>query len=174
MTDETYGLLAGYKTPEEFLSALRRLREAGYQALEVYVPYSVEGMDELLPGPATPIGWIVFAAGLSGGLFAFGLQWYASYDYPLNVGGRPLFSWPAWIPVTFELTVLFASVIGLFFFFVLARLPRLHHPVFTDPHFQRASQDRFFLCIRSSDAHYADEYTRALLRDSQPTSIEEI
>jgi hypothetical protein len=110
-------------------------------------------------------------AGASGGFF---LQWFAAHDYPLNVGGRPLASWPAFVPITFELTVLTAALVGVVAFFFLTGLPRLHHPVFTDPRFQRASQDRFFLCIRSDDPLYATDVVRRTLVAAQAESIAEV
>ena len=110
-------------------------------------------------------------AGASGGFF---LQWFAARDYPLNVGGRPLNSWPAFIPITFELTVLTSALVGVLAFLWLAGFPRLHHPVFADPRFKRASQDRFFICLRADDPLYANEGVRRALADAQPESITEV
>ena len=111
------------------------------------------------------------AAGASGGFF---MQWFAARDYPLNVGGRPLNSWPAFIPITFELTVLTAALAGVIAFFWLAGFPRLHHPVFSDPRFKRASQDRFFICIRADDPLYGSDIVRRTLADAQAESVAEV
>lgn len=158
-----HGWLAMYESPEGLKEALRRLSDGGLTRLRVYAPYSDEEIDELTPGGPSRIGWVLFASGLLGGAGAFGLQWYASYDYALNIAGRPLFSWPSYIPITFELTVLSASLCGLAALLWFCRLPRLDHPVFNDPRFVRASQDRFFLCVLADDALRDPDRTRRLL-----------
>ena len=140
--------------------------------LEAYTPYPVEA--EAQPGETTPIAWIMLLAGAIGASGGFYLQWFAAHDYPLNIGGRPLNSWPSFIPITFELTVLTAALVGVFAFFCLAGFPRLHHPVFSDPRFKRASQDRFFICLRSDDPLYTDEKVRRTLAEAQPESVAEV
>lgn len=120
------------------------------------------------------MAWIMLLAGIAGAGGGFFLQWYAARDYPLNVGGRPLNSWPAFVPITFELTVLTAALVGVLTLLCLAGLPRLHHPVFADPRFKRASQDRFFICIRADDPLYANEDVRRTLAASHPESIAEV
>jgi hypothetical protein len=166
--------MAAFASEDAFVAALRSLRQAGYRRIETFTPYRVEAEGELLPHAPTPIPWIMLAAGLLGGAGAFFMQWYAARDYPLNVGGRPLNSWPAFIPVTFELTVLTAALVGLAAFLWIAGFPRLDHPVFSDPRFQRASQDRFFICLRSDDPRYAQASARSALRRTNPESIEEV
>jgi hypothetical protein len=167
-----HGLLAAFTSEAAFRNALRGLREAGCVRLEAYTPYPVEpeGRDEA----PTPIAWIMLLAGAAGGSGGFFLQWFAARDYPLNVGGRPLDSWPAFVPVTFELTVLTAALAGVFAFFCLAGFPRLHHPVFSDPRFKRASQDRFFICLRADDPHFADDHVRRTLAEARPESVTEV
>jgi hypothetical protein len=167
-----YGLLAAFASEASFRTALRRLREAGCRHLEAYTPYPVE--PGVLPGATTPLAWIMLLAGVTGAAGGFFLQWFAARDYPLNVGGRPLNSWPAFIPVTFELTVLTAALVGVSAFFCLAGFPHLHHPVLTDPRFKRASQDRFFICLRADDPLYADENIRRVLADARPESVAEV
>lgn len=152
MSDHAQGLLAMYESAEPLKAALRRFREAGFARLQVYSPYSDDEIDELTPGRPTRIGWVLFAAGIVGAASAYFLQWYACRDYALNVGGRPIHSWPSYIPVTFELTVLSAALAGLAALLWFCRLPRLDHPVFNDPRFLRASQDRFFLCVDADEA----------------------
>jgi hypothetical protein len=172
MKTPTHGLLAAFASEESFHAALRALREAGCVRVDAYTPYPVEA--GLLPRTATPIGWIMLAAGAAGLGGGFFLQWYAARDYPLNVGGRPINSWPAFIPITFELTVLTAALVGVFALFCLAGLPRLDHPVFSDPRFKRASRDRFFICLRADDPLYASEDARRALAAARPESIAEV
>ncbi len=172
MNPPIHGLLAAFAAEKPFRRALRDLRAAGCVRLEAYTPYPVEPC--VLPDATTPMAWIMLLAGAAGASGGFFLQWYAAHDYPLNVGGRPLNSWPAFIPITFELTVLTAALVGVFTFFCLARFPRLHHPVFSDPRFKRASQDRFFICLLADDPLYENEMVRRALMDAQPESIAEV
>ncbi|HZP60268.1 MAG TPA: DUF3341 domain-containing protein [Opitutaceae bacterium] len=174
MSEEIHGLAAAFTGPEELLTALRRVRRAGYTRVEAYTPFPLEELEELLPGRPSPIPWIMFAAGVIGASGGYFMEWYAAHDYPINVGGRPLHSWPAFVPVTFELMVLTAALVGVMAFFCIARFPRLHHPMFSAAHFSRASQDRFFLCIRAGDPQFDPAATRAFLRDLQPATIEEV
>ena len=168
------GIIACYASSEQFLSVMHRARSAGYTRVEAYTPFPVDGLDEALPRASTPIGWIVLAAGIFGACGAYGLQYWATHNYPLNVGGRPLHSWPAFIPVTFELTVLSAAVIGVLALAWLCRLPRLHHPVFAVPGFERASQDRLFVFIRDDDPRFHPAHTHAFLADSGPEYVTEV
>jgi hypothetical protein len=172
MNAPNHGLLVAFTSEKSFRTAFHNLREAGCRGLEAYTPYAVE--PGVLPGARTPIAWIMLLAGIAGASGGFFLQWFAARDYPVNVGGRPLNSWPAFIPITFELTVLTAALVGVLAFFCLAGLPRLHHPVFADPRFKRASQDRFFICIRADDPLYASESVRRVLTEAQPESIAEV
>ncbi len=169
-----HGTMACFATPEAFLDGLRRAREAGYSRLDVYVPYSVEGMEEWLPHKHSPMPLIVLIAGITGAIGGYYLQWYAVHDYIINVGGRPITSWPAFVPVTFELTVLTAAITGVLALFWLAGLPRLDHPVIADPRFDRASQDRFFLCIRRTDTKFERDATRRFLNTLPAESVAEV
>jgi hypothetical protein len=171
---KSYGLLAGFVSPEKFARALRRTQAAGYTRCETYLPFALpEGVEFSAP-PSSPVPKAMLLGGLLSGLTAFFLQFYATHDYPLNVGGRPLNSWPAFIPITFELTVLGATVCGIATFLWLAGFPRLDHPVFADPHFVRASSDRFFLCIRSDDPRFATAATREFLDGLDAESVAEV
>ncbi|HVU25831.1 MAG TPA: DUF3341 domain-containing protein [Opitutus sp.] len=168
------GLVARYETPHAFLAALRRVHDEGYTRLQAFTPYPVEGMDELLRLPPTPIAWIMGGAAILGSSGAYSLQYWATHDYPINVGGRPLNSWPSFIPITFELTVLTVSITGVVALLWLCGLPRLHHAVFHVPGFERASQDRFFLRVRADDPRFDAQQTRALLAATEPETIEEV
>ena len=174
MSDTPHRILAQFATHDEFVAALRRLREEKYTHLEIYTPFPSDEVDELTPGPKTPIGWLMLAGGLLGGGGAYFMEWYAAHDYAYNVGGRPLHSWPSFIPVTFELTVLLSALTGFFSLLWLARLPRLDHPVFSSPHFARASQDRFFVAIRTSDPRLTSVGVEPLLRELGAVSVEEV
>lgn len=170
----TRRLLVEFATHDDLVRALRRFRDEGYSHVEVYTPFPSEEIDELLPGPPTPIGWLMFAGGVIGGGGAYFMEWYAAHDFPYHVGGRPLTSWPSFIPVTFELTVLLAAITGLVSLLALARLPRLHHPVFDSAAFDRASQDRFFLAVLTDDPRYTAVGTHQLLDETRPESVQEV
>lgn len=169
-----HGLAAMFGTPEALVSALRHLRDGGYSQLEAYAPWPLEEARALVSHGRSRIPLIMLAGGLCGFAGALVLQAWAASDYPLNVAGRPIFSWPAFVPVTFELTVLTASLLGLMGFLVIARLPRLDHPMFGHSAFGRASQDAFFICVRASDPKYDVRDTLALLLTLGAEMIEEV
>jgi hypothetical protein len=166
--------MADFASEEAYLAALARLRRDGYRRIETFTPYAVEGEQEAIPRPASPVGPLMLAAGITGGSGAFFMLWYATRVYWINVGGRPVFSWPAFIPITFELTVLTAALVGAAGMLWLAGLPRLHHPVFSDRRFLRASQDRFFICLRADETGYTREGARAALQRTGPGTVEEV
>jgi hypothetical protein len=174
MSREPYGIMAAYASEEAYLAALRAVGQAGFHRVETFTPYDVEAEEAVLPRHPSPVGWIMLVAGLLGGGGAFFMQWYAARDYRLDVGGRPVDSWPSFIPVTFELTVLSAALTGVVALLWLAGLPRLHHPVFSDRRFRRASQDRFFVCLRADEPRYHAQVARAALQRAHPESIEEV
>jgi Protein of unknown function (DUF3341) len=171
---EPYGMMAAFASEQSYLAALRELEEAGFRRIETFTPYDVEAEEERVPRRPTPMGWIMLVAGLIGGGAAFFMQWYAARDYRLNVGGRPVDSWPAFVPVTFELTVLTAALTGVAALLWLSGLPRLDHPVFSDRRFRRASQDRFFVCVRADQVGYGEKEARAALLAAKPESVEEV
>jgi hypothetical protein len=171
----SYGIMAEFSSPENFTAALRRVREAGCTKIEVFMPFAVEEALELLPRRRTsPVARAMALGGLISGAGAYFMQFYATHDYPIDVGGRPLNSWPSFVPITFELTVLGAALTGVFSFFVLAGFPRLEHPVFSDPRFGRASQDRFFICLRSDDPRFDRDQGARLLAESGAESVAEV
>jgi hypothetical protein len=174
MKRRPYGTMADYASEESFLEALRIVKGEGFKNVETFTPYFVEAAECIAPRRRSPVAAIMLAAGIAGGFGAYFMQWYATRDYWLNVGGRPVHSWPAFIPVTFELTVLSAALAGAVAMLFLAGLPRLDHPAFSEPRFRRASQDRFFICIRADDRVYTHSASRDSLLKGRPEAVEEV
>jgi hypothetical protein len=167
--------MAEFETPRAVLEATRRAREAGFQAMDAYTPYPVEGLADELGLRRTRVPFVVLVAGLVGAAVGFLMQfWSMAVDYPLNVGGRPYNSWPVFIPIAFEVMVLVASFAALFAMFFLSGLPQPHHPVFNVPRFAHASQDRFFLCIEATDPRFDRERTRQFLAELGPAEVVEV
>ena len=163
-----YGIMGSFVTADELRSAVERGRECGMSDWETFTPYPVEGVvpPRGKPGQRSPIARAMAIAALLCSSGAILLEEYAAHDYPLNVGGRPLNSWPAFLPITFELTILGTALTGVATFFFLAGFPRLHHPVFGVPAFRRASQDRFFLLWRTTEARWSATSGRAGAEES--------
>jgi hypothetical protein len=171
-----YGLMAEFSTPEELLEAARRTYQEGYRRMDAYSPYMVEGLAEAIGAPRPYLlPLIILGGGILGAIAGFGMQAYASViSYPLNVGGRPYFSWPSFIPVTFELAILgaaFAAILGMF---ALNELPEPYHPAFNVPNFELASRNRFFLAIRSNDPQFNLDETRHFLESLGAAQVSDI
>ena len=172
--NETYGLMGEFVTHEELLRAAEKAHQHGFRNMDAYAPFPVEGLAEAL-GKRTRLPLLVLIGGIIGGVGAYFMQWDANViSYPINIGGRPLNSWPAFIPITFELTVLGASLAAFIFSLGLSGLPKPYHPVFNVPGFERASQDRFFLCIEATDALFDRKSTREFLQALNPVMIAEV
>lgn len=162
----TPGLVAEFRTADEMLTALTALRQRGYRELESYSPFPVPGADEQLGLRRPWIPQLVFAGGLFGGILGYAIQWYANvWHYPQNIGGRPLHAVPAFIPTTFESTVLGAALGAFVGLLLLLRLPRLWHPLFEIDGFERASIDRFWVAIASGDPEFDRVYTPRALEE---------
>ena len=152
---EVHGWVAEFDNPEDLIVAALKATEAGYTKMDAYAPFPVDGLSEAIGMRDVRVKWIIFTGGLAGVSAGMGLMYYTSViDYPLNIGGRPLFSWPSFIPVAFECTILLAALGAVFGMIALNGLPQPYHPIFNTPGFDRASQDRFFLCIESDDPQF--------------------
>jgi len=171
---DLYGLVAEFESDAELKRAAEKAYEHGYRKMDGFTPFPIEGLAEAL-GKKTRIPLLVLLGGILGGSSAYFMEWFANVvSYPINVGGRPLHSWPAFIPITFELTVLGASLTAFFASFALNGLPQPYHPMFNLPEFERASQDRFFLCIESADTLFDRGQTRAFLEKLGPLMVAEV
>ncbi len=170
-----YGLMAEFDTPTALVEAAEKARLAGYRRMDAYTPIPIEELGEALGLERTRLPLIVLLGGLAGGLAGYGLEWWAStIAYPMNVGGRPLHSWPQFIPVTFETTVLGAALSCFVGMWALNRLPQPYHPVFNVPAFARASSDRFFLCIESGDPRFDRDATWRFLESLHPVGVSDV
>jgi hypothetical protein len=170
-----YGLLAEFVDDHEVIEAARRARAAGYRRIDAFTPFPIEELEDALALPPTRLPWLVLTGGVVGGLAGYGLQyWVSVINYPLNIGGRPLHSWPAFIPVTFETTILGAALAAVLGMLALNGLPMPYHPLFNAPQFGLASRDRFFLCIEASDPQFDLERTRQFLADLRPREVIEV
>jgi len=170
-----YGLAAEFGSPAELLAAARTAREAGYTRTDAYSPLPIEGLAGAVGAGRSHLPTLVFLGGLVGALVGYGLQYTSAVHwYPLNVGGRPLNSWPAFIPVTFECTILGASLAAVFGMFAVNGLPMPYHPLFHLPRFARASRDLFFLCVEARDPIFDPDQTRTFLESLGPRSVEEV
>jgi Protein of unknown function (DUF3341) len=169
------GLMAEFDNPTSLVNATSRAYREGYREMEAYTPFPVDGLSEALGFHRTRVPLIVLLGGIAGCFGGFFLQYYISVIYwPLIVGGRPLNSWPAFIPVTFELTVLCAALAAFFGMLALNGLPRPHHPVFNVPRFGLASRDRFFLCIEAADPKFDPAETRRFLESLEAREVSDV
>lgn len=170
-----WGLMAEFATADALLAAAQRARSAGYRHAEAYSPFAIDGLAEMLGAPRTRVPAVTFIGGLVGALLGFFVQWYSAViDYPINIAGRPLNSWPMFLPTTFEIAVLFGAVSAVGAMLVGSGLPRLHHPLFGSKDFDLASRNRFFLCLRSDDPAFEPGQARRLLEALQPLACVEV
>jgi pimeloyl-ACP methyl ester carboxylesterase len=170
-----HGILADFSSPEALVKAVRSLTQSGYHELETYTPYPVEELADYLKRPKNPVARAALLGGLTGGLGGFGMQWFsAAVHYPIRVAGRAFFSWPAFMPVTFELTILFASLSAFSMFLWSNQLPDLHHFLFDLPEFEDSTRDRFFLWIDAGDPLFDSTTTLSQLRELSAGLTKEI
>ncbi|HET7212885.1 MAG TPA: DUF3341 domain-containing protein [Terriglobia bacterium] len=174
-TQSTYGLMAEFLSAEELLEASKHAAGAGYRELDAFSPFPIEGLSDVIGFHKTKLPIIVFCGGLTGTLTGFLLQWWPNViGYPQNIGGKPFDSWPAFIPIIFELTILFAALSATFGMIALNSLPSPYHPVFNVERFAHASRDRFFLLIKADDPKFDAERTRNFLSELNPREVSEV
>ena len=175
MIKPIYGLMAEFDNPTSLVNAARAAREKGYRKLDAYSPFPIEELSEALHLHKNKLPLIVLIGGLLGGLGGYLMQYYVTVWYfPINVGGRPLHSWPAYIIITFEMTILFAAIFSVFGLLALCGLPMPYHPTFNVPRFALASRNRFFLCIESSDPLFDHDQTSEFLETLEPREVSEV
>jgi hypothetical protein len=170
-----YGLMAEFDNPQSLVDAAHHTHQAGYQKIDAYSPFPIEGLAESMGFTKNRVPLVVLIGGLIGGLSGYLMQyWISAVSYPINVGGKPYHSWPAFIIVTFEMTILFAGLSAVFGMLALNGLPMPYHPVFNVPRFSSASKDRFFLIVFSSDPKYDPAQTRRFLESQGGRFIAEV
>ena len=170
-----YGLVALFETPEALIAAAHRTREEGYTVTDCHTPIPVHGLAEALGMKRSKLSALVLAGGTLGAIGGFALQyWVSVIVYPHNVGGRPFFSWPSFIPIIFECTILGAALTTIISLIALNGLPQHYHPVFDTPDFDRASGDGFFLAIEAVDPNYDSKKTKTFLESLNPTAVNEV
>jgi len=170
-----YGLMAEFDSAQELVDAAHRTHEAGYRKIDAYSPFPVEGLAEAIGFRKNRVALVVLIGAILGGLSGYMLQyWVATITYRTNIGGRPYHSWPSFIIVTFEMTILFGGLSALFGMLALNGLPMPYHPVFNVPEFKRATENKFFLVVFSSDPKYDATVTRAFLQGLAPRMVAEV
>ena len=175
MNKRIYGMMAEFDNPTALVNAARAAREKGFRKLDAYSPFPIEELSEALHLHKNRLPLIVLIGGICGGLTGYLLQYYVTvWNFPINVGGRPLHSWPAYIIITFELTILFAAISSVLGLMALCGLPMPYHPVFNVPRFALASRNRFFLCIESTDPLFDHDRTVEFLESLEPREVSEV
>jgi len=170
-----YGVIAEFDTPGDLVHAARKVYEQGYRRINGYSPYPIEELSEAIGFTHTSLPLIVFIGGVLGGLAGFGMQYYMEViDYPLNVGGKPYNSWPAFIPITFECIVLAAAFSAVLGMLILNKLPQPYHPVFNVPNFAMATRDRFFLAVEANDPKFDHAKVVLMLRDLNALEVSDV
>jgi len=171
----TYGLMAEFDSAQELVAAAHKTHAAGYQKIDAYSPFPIEGLAEAIGFHKNSVAFVVLVGGIIGGLSGYALQyWVSTIAYPVNIGGRPLHSWPSFIIVTFELTILFAGLAAAFGMLALNGLPQPYHPVFNVAAFTKASDNKFFLVVFSTDPKYDGARTREFLKGLAPRAVSEV
>ncbi|MEZ5398568.1 MAG: DUF3341 domain-containing protein [Bryobacteraceae bacterium] len=168
-SEQLFGIMAEFDNQEDLLTACRNARDAGYKKMDAYTPVPIHDLTDALGWENDTLQKVVLCGGLLGCLSGFSLMYYITMiTYPMNIGGKPHFSWPAYVPPTFEMSILFAAFAAVFGMIALNGLPMPYHPVWNNPRFAMASQDRYFLCIEAVDAKFDRDATRRFL-EAQPT-----
>jgi hypothetical protein len=170
-----HGVIAEFDGPEQLVEAAQRAYAEGYRMMDAYTPFPVHGLADAIGHKGVRLPRYVLLGGLAGGLGGFLMQAYANvYNYPMNIGGRPYFAWPAYIPITFETTILGAVLTAVFGMLLLNGLPQPYHPVFNVPNFEMASRSHFFLCIESTDPQFDAAQVTRFLESLRPRAVSEV
>jgi hypothetical protein len=170
-----YGLMAEFHEPTEIVAAAKAVRAEGYRKVDAYSPFPIEELNEALGFHRSWLPPLVLLGGVAGAAGGYALQYWASViEYPMNIGGKPYHSWPAFIPATFETTILFAALTAVLGMLALNGLPEPYHPVFNVPSFALASRDRFFICIEATDPKFSLDRTRAFLMNLGARAVSEV
>lgn len=170
-----YGLMAEFDDPNALVAAAKRTYEAGYRRIDAFSPYPIEEAWEAIGQHDRRLSFIVLAGGITGLLAGLGLQeWVHQIAYPINIAGKPLNSWPQFVPVIFELTILFAAIAAVVGMLVLNGLPQPYHPVFNVQRFEHATRDKFFLLVESTDPKFDRTTTRDFLKGLNPSEVNEV
>lgn len=170
-----YGIVAEFDTPEELVAAAGAARRAGYKKMDAFAPFPVEGLSDAIGFKDKYIPILMLCAAMFGTTWGFGLQYFGlAISYPLNIGGRPLWSWPNFLPIGFEATILTCAFTGVIMMFALNGLPQPYHPIFNAPNFERASTDKFFLLIEARDEKFDVAGTREFMQGLGTERVSEI
>ena len=170
-----YGLVAEFETPTELVNACKAAYAEGYREMDAYSPFPIEEASEAIGFHKSAVPLVVLTGGILGGLSGFLLQyWINVIAYPLNIGGKPFNSWPAFVVPTFEMTILFAGLSGMFGMFALNGLPRPYHPLFHVDQFSKVTRNRFFLCVEAIDPKFDLAGTQQFMERLKPLSISEV
>lgn len=174
-SDHLYALVAEFDEADEIMAAANAVRKAGYKKTDAHTPFPVEGLDQALGMENTRLGWVVLLMGIAGLFVGFGMQWWSNtIYYPLNIGGKPLNSWPNFVVITFEITVLMSAFTAGLFMIGRNGLPRLYHPIFNTPNFENATRDKFFLSIEARDPKFDRAKTKSFLEGLGATRVSEV
>ncbi len=172
---QLFGVAAEFDDVEGLMNAAERARDAGYKKMDAYTPFPVEGLDDALGMEPTRLGWLVLGAGIAGMVGGFWLQWFANVQYyPMVIGGKPLNSWPNFIVIMYEATILFAAFTAGLGMLARNGLPRPYHSIFNTPNFEHASRDKFFLCIEARDPKFDADHVRGFLTALEPARVSDV
>jgi hypothetical protein len=172
---KVYGMLAEFESPQTIFTACEAVRDEGFKHWDSHTPFPVHGLEHAMGLPPSKVPWIVLVMALFGAAIGMTLQWWTmAVDYPTIIAGKPFFSWPAFVPVTFELSILFGSFGAVFGMFGLNKLPTFHHPLFNSERFKGVTDDKFFIAIESRDPLYDKRKTKKMLKGLGATYIEEV
>lgn len=171
---ETWGIAGHFDTPAALYHACEKLRDKGYLHFDAQTPFPVHGLEKAMGLPPTKLPWASLIGGFTGLTSGIALTWYTNADYPINIGGKPPFSWQIYIPVYFELTILLTALCTFFGLWIICGLPRFFHPTMTHKAFTKTTTDAFFLCVEARDPKYDAKKTRALLEELGAKDVEEV